>query len=238
MEAKGMGRTNNTRLSQQVRGQIADRMRHLAAEQGIAVVTVPARNTSRHCPHCLTPVRHRKAPDRPTVPGWKWAICPNPECRWQGDRDQGAWRRIAARGLAHQTRTVTDRTTGTMAIRTIVDTLEPRAVITPQATGQDRNKTGPTRNQTTRPAPRRRRVSSPAGPHTPAGKRPEEHATTGRELPRAAHRHQGVSTTSKHHHARGTALGAGFHLHAHATPPRWQTIQPIPPHTDHTRSLS
>lgn len=50
MEAGGMGRTHNTRLSQTVRGQIADRMRHLAAEAGIAVVTVLPRNTSRHCP--------------------------------------------------------------------------------------------------------------------------------------------------------------------------------------------
>ncbi|WP_251059887.1 zinc ribbon domain-containing protein [Streptomyces sp. ISL-100] len=91
MEAKGMGRTMNTRMSQQVRGQIADRMRHLAAEAGIAVVTVPARNTSRHCPQCLTPLRHRKAPDRPTTPGWKWAICPDRNgCGWQGDRDHGA----------------------------------------------------------------------------------------------------------------------------------------------------
>ncbi|MFG3688284.1 hypothetical protein [Micromonospora sp. NPDC047740] len=48
LEAKGMGRSLNTRLSQQVRGKISDRMRHLAAEHGIAVVTVPARNTSKH----------------------------------------------------------------------------------------------------------------------------------------------------------------------------------------------
>ncbi|MFC9909861.1 transposase [Streptomyces sp. NPDC127197] len=77
MEAGGMGRTHNTRLSQTVRGQIADRIRHFAAEAGIAVVTVPPRNTSRHCPRCLTPLRHRKAPDRPTTTGWKWAICPD-----------------------------------------------------------------------------------------------------------------------------------------------------------------
>jgi hypothetical protein len=32
MEAKGMGRSLNTRLSQQVRGAITDRLRHLAAE--------------------------------------------------------------------------------------------------------------------------------------------------------------------------------------------------------------
>ncbi|MFU8855341.1 zinc ribbon domain-containing protein, partial [Micromonospora sp. SL1-18] len=83
-----MGRSLNTRLSQQVRGKIVDRMRHCAAEHGVAVVTVPARNTSKHCPQCLTPLRHCKAPDKPTVAGWKWAICPNQSCRWQGDRDQ------------------------------------------------------------------------------------------------------------------------------------------------------
>ncbi|MFU8855340.1 zinc ribbon domain-containing protein, partial [Micromonospora sp. SL1-18] len=84
-----MGRSLNTRLSQQVRGKIVDRMRHLAAEAGVAVVTVPARNTSKHCPQCLTPLRHCKAPDKPTVAGWKWAICPNTgSCGWQGDRDQ------------------------------------------------------------------------------------------------------------------------------------------------------
>ena len=59
MEAGGMGRTQNTRLSQTVRGQITDRIRHLGAEVGIAVATVPPRNTSKHCPH---------APDPPTAP--------------------------------------------------------------------------------------------------------------------------------------------------------------------------
>jgi hypothetical protein len=230
MEAGGMGRTLNTRLSQQVRGQIADRMRHLATEQGIAVVTVPARNTSKLCPHCLTPLRHRKAPDRPTIAGWKWAICPNQECRWQGDRDHGAWRRIAARGLAHQVKTVIDRTSGHMVIRTVLDNLEANAVLTPtpKTSRKDRSKTGPTRPRSTRPAPRRRRAPSPARPHGPAGQRPEGHAHTGRtRLPRAAHRHQGVNTISTPttgHRPHGAALGAGFHFHAHASPPRWETI--------------
>ncbi|MFG3025452.1 transposase [Streptomyces sp. NPDC048254] len=112
LEARGMGRTHNTRLSQTVRGQIVERMRHLAAETGIAVVTVPARGTSRHCPRCLVPLRHRKAPDRPTAPGWKWALCPNPECGWQGDRERapgrtgahGVSRRWTAGVEAHQAR--------------------------------------------------------------------------------------------------------------------------------------
>ncbi|MFJ9105544.1 zinc ribbon domain-containing protein [Streptomyces sp. NPDC102405] len=235
MEASGMGRTMNTRFSQQVRGQIVDRLRHLAAEAGIAVVTVPARGTSRRCPQCLTPLRHRKAPDRPTVAGWKWAVCPDFECGWQGDRDQGAWRRIAARGLTHQARTVLVGSRRTMAIRSVVDSLDVRAVITPAtATGQinrnDRSKTGPTRRRTTRPAPRRRRAPSPTGLTGPAGQRPEGHAHTDRIRPlRAAHRNQDVnaiSTPALSHRPRGAALGAGFHLHAHATPPKW--ADPVP----------
>ncbi|MGW5673369.1 zinc ribbon domain-containing protein, partial [Micromonospora sp. NPDC003776] len=168
LEAKGMGATLNTRLSQQVGGQIVDRMRHLAAEHGIAVVGVPARNTSKHCPQCLTPLRHRKAPDQPATPGWKWAICPNTQgCGWQGDRDHGAWRRIAARGLTHQTKTVTDHSNAAMIIRTVVDTLEATAGVTPttKTSRADRSKTGPTRHQPPRPAPRRRRAPSPTRPH-------------------------------------------------------------------------
>ncbi|GAA2274448.1 hypothetical protein GCM10010415_47230 [Streptomyces atrovirens] len=243
MEARGMGRTLNTRLSQQVRGQIVDRVRHLAAETGITVVTVPARGTSRHCPRCLVPLRHRKAPDRPTAPGWKWALCPHPDCGWQGDRDTGAWQRIAARGLAHQARTVTDRTSGTMVIRSVVDTLETTAMVEPATppARRDRSKTGPTRRRTPRPAPRRRRAPSSTGPQGRAGQRPEGHAPTspGR-LPRAAHRHQGVTTistpTTRRHRPRGAALGAGFHLHAHATPPRW--AEPMPDPTVRTGSLN
>jgi len=232
MEAVGMGRTQNTRMSQTVRGQIADRMRHLAAEVGIAVVTVPPANTSKHCPHCLLPLRHRKAPDKPTISGWKWAICPS--CRWQGDRDQGAWRRIAARGLTHQTKTVVDKTSGTMVIRKVVDKMEAKAVITatPKTSRADRSKTGPTRRRTNRPAPRRRGIPSPVRPAGAAGKRPEGHAPTDRtRLPRAAHRHQSVTTISTPttgHRPRGAALGAGFHLHAHATPPRWADPTPNP----------
>ena len=239
MEASGMGRTMNTRLSQAVRGQITDRMRHLASEHGIAVVTVPARNTSRHCPQCLAPLRHRKAPDRPTMPGWKWAACGS--CGWQGDRDQGAWQRIAARGLAHQHKTTADRGCGTMTIRAVDDALEQRAVITAQASGRDRSKAGPTaRRSNSRRVPRRRAAPSPPPPRGRGGQRPEGRAHTDRPpLPRAASRNQGVTTTStpaNRHRPRGAALGAGFHLHAHATPPRW--AQPVPDTTSRMGSLS
>ncbi|MCO6008674.1 transposase [Actinoallomurus purpureus] len=240
LEAKGMGRTMNTRLSQAVRGRIVGNMRHLAAEVGIAVVTVPPKNTSKHCPQCLLPLRHCKAPDRPTTPGWKWAYCPDPHCGWQGDRDHGAWRRIAARGLTHQNNTTIDRATGQMTIGRVIDELETGAVITPtalsQASGGDRSKTGPTPPRSPRPAPRRRRAPSTPSPQRPAGQRPEGHAHTDHRPPRAACRYQGVRTTIVHtissstpttrpdhprHRPRGAALGAGFHLHAHATPPRW-----------------
>jgi hypothetical protein len=227
MEAKGMGRSLNTRLSQQVRGAITDRMRHLAAEAGIAVVTVPAANTSRHCPRCLVPLRHCAAPDRPTRTGWTWVLCPNPGCGWQGDRDHGARQRIAARGLTHQATTFTDRTGGRMAVAAVVDRLEAAAVITdgPNTSASDRSKTGPTRRQTPRSAPRRRGAPSPERPPGRTGQRPERTATTDRQLPRAATRNQGghdTIGTRARHRPRGAALGAGFHLHAHATPPRWQ----------------
>jgi hypothetical protein len=226
LEARGMGKNLNTRLSQAVRGQITGRLRHIAAEHGIAVVTVPARGTSKNCPRCLAPLRHCKSPDRPTAPGWKWARCPG--CGWQGDRDQGAWMRIAARGLAHQAKTAVSRDTGTMAIRAVHDELEARAVVAPYTSGRDRSKTGPTpRRSTTRRAPRRRAAPSPPRPR--GGQRTEGRATPARvPLPRAAaRRDQGANTTSTparpKHRARGAALGAGFHLNAHATPPHGTT---------------
>jgi IS605 OrfB family transposase len=224
MEARGMGRTLNTRLSQTVRGKIANWIRHLAAETGIAVVTVPARDTSRRCPRCLAVLRHCKAPDQITTTGWKWARCP--ACGWQGDRDQGAWQRIAARGLAHQDKTVADRTSGVFLVRSVIEDLEAGAVAAaPQTSRTDRSKTGPTRRRTTRPAPRRRQAPSPARPPGCTGQRPEGHAHTDRPLPRAAGGYQGATTISSpatRHQPRGAALGAGFHLHAHATPPRWE----------------
>jgi hypothetical protein len=121
---------------------------------------------------------------------------------------------------------VTIRSSATMAIRSVDDGLEQRAVITAsKASERDRSKSGPTRNRPSRPAPRRRRAPSP--PRSPRGRqRPEGRATTARPvLPRAARRDQGASTASptpahRPHRARGAALGAGFHLHAHATPPR------------------
>ena len=231
MEARGMGKTLNTRLSQTVRGQITEHLRHIAAEHGIAVVTVPPHGTSKNCPRCLAPLRHCRSPEQPTVAGWKWARCPG--CGWQGDRDQGAWQRIAARGLTHQNKTAVSRDAGTMAVRAIDDTLEARAVVAPYASGRDRSKTGATpRRSTARRAPRRRAAPSP--PRSPCGgQRPEGHATPARRLPRAVTRDQRVNATCTQparcpHRARGAALGAGFHRNAHATPPQRERDPSIP----------
>ena len=90
----------------------------------------------------------------------------------------GAWRRIAARGLTHQAKTVTDHPTGAMVICTVGDKLETRAVITSgtNKTSRDRSKTRPTRYRTTRPAPRRRRAPSQRSLHRPVVQCPEGHA--------------------------------------------------------------
>ena len=176
LEARGMGKTLSTRISQSVRGKIANRIPYLGAKEGIAVVTVPPRGTSRNCPACLTVLRHRKAPDRLAEAGWKWASCPG--CRWQGDRDTGAWMRITARGLAHQNKTTVDRKAGTMAVRTVDEALEAHAVVTPYTCAGDWSKSGPTprrKKKTTRPVPRRRGIPSrpgrPARPARPASVR-------------------------------------------------------------------
>jgi hypothetical protein len=171
MEARGMSRTMNVRLSQAVRGQIVEKLRHILAEHGIAVVTVPARGTSRNCPRCLAPLRHSKAPDRPAVPGWKWARCPG--CGWQGDRDHGAWQRIAARGLTHQDKTAVSRDNGAMAVRAVDDTLEARAVVAPYASGRDRSKSGPTLRRSTS----RRAQATHGTPHAAARRRPASGGT-------------------------------------------------------------
>ncbi|MEU9717639.1 zinc ribbon domain-containing protein [Streptomyces sp. NPDC047976] len=236
MEARGKGRTLNTRLSSSVRGQIVTDARHQAALHGIAVVIVPARGTSKYCPRCLTAFRHHTAPDS-TRPGWTWATCPHPDCGYSADRDVAAWQRIGARGLQHQHLTVLDRASGTYAIRRTVQELDQGVQHTkptrpdpsmpgPRNACADRTKAGPTRN---RPVPRqRRRVPAPPAPPAarpsaagPGGKRPAgrppqppTHRNRRRRRWQAPH----TMSTPQRHQPHGARLGAGFHLHTHATP--------------------
>ncbi|MEV6592647.1 transposase [Streptomyces acidicola] len=118
LEARGR-RRGNARLSGQVRGTVAEAIRHLAAKAGISVVTVPARGTSAQCPACLNPLGHHPAPDRLAERGWAWAHCTR--CGLSLDRDHAAARRIVARGLLAQAHTVTERATGIRTIRTTVE---------------------------------------------------------------------------------------------------------------------
>ncbi|MFD9325776.1 zinc ribbon domain-containing protein [Streptomyces sp. NPDC060065] len=118
LEARGH-RKGNARLSGQVRGTVAEAIRHLGAKAGIAVVTVPPRGTSKLCPGCLSPLTHHPAPDRLHERGWKWAHCTR--CGLSMDRDHAAGRRIVSRGLLAQTQTVTDRATGIRTIRTTIE---------------------------------------------------------------------------------------------------------------------
>ncbi|WP_330301101.1 hypothetical protein [Streptomyces sp. NBC_00503] len=199
---------------------------------------VPARGTSKYCPRCLTAFRHHAAPDS-TRPGWKWATCPNPHCGYSADRDVAAWQRIGARGLRHQHLTVLDRASGTYVIRRVVQELDQPVQHTepthpdpsepgPRLVVADRTKTGPTRNS---PVPRqRRRVPAPPGTPPalssaagPGGKRPEgrppqppTHRTQRRGGRQAPH----TMSTPERHTPQGARLGAGFHLHTHATPPK------------------
>ncbi|WP_327586714.1 zinc ribbon domain-containing protein [Nonomuraea sp. NBC_00507] len=122
LEARGRRGQANARLSGQVRGQIVEAIRHLAAKKSIAVVTVPARGTSKYCPRCgdgTSILRHCPAPDRLAERGWAWAWCP--ACGLSCDRDWAAAERILARGLLGQHATRTDRATGTRTIRQVVE---------------------------------------------------------------------------------------------------------------------
>lgn len=120
LQARGR-RRGNARLSGQVRGLVVAAIRHLAAKASIAVVTVPARGTSKYCPRCGTGtsvLQHVAAPDRPKRAGWKWARC---SCGLSADRDWAAAERIVARGLLGQSHTRTDRATGHRTITVVVE---------------------------------------------------------------------------------------------------------------------
>ncbi|MFE7840290.1 zinc ribbon domain-containing protein [Streptomyces sp. NPDC057474] len=157
LEARGH-RKGNARLSGQVRGTLAETIRHLAAKAGIAVVTVPARGTSKLCPGCLNTLTHHPAPDRLSERGWKWAHCTG--CGLSMDRDHAAARRIVSRGLLAQTHTTTERTTGTRTIRTTIDATVALVRRPKKTTRRLR------RQRHTETAPPR-----PAGPKTTKGKR-------------------------------------------------------------------
>jgi hypothetical protein len=171
LEARGHRGVGNARLSGQVRGTVVHAIRHLAAKVGIAVVTVPARGTSKYCPRCGTgtsPLTHAPAPDRPNQRGWKWSICPR--CGLSCDRDFAAAERIVSRGLLGQHHVRTDRTSGVRTTMVAVEGNVARARRTTRQTvprpplqraRTSRAKTGPTPKRPTRT--RQTRQSDQAG---------------------------------------------------------------------------
>jgi len=214
LEAHGRRGSANARLSGQVRGVVVAAIRHLAAKAGIAMVTVPARGTSKYCPRCLGVVHHAPAPDRADQHGWKWSVCGG--CGLSCDRDHAAAERIVSRGLLAQSHTLTDRKTGTRAIRVSVDGPVARA---------RRPKLQRHANQarTARPGPRHRRFQSVAplrrrgptttprkGRPTPSRPRPDTMATTSKTststFPRAPDRRAAPAPAPN---PASPALGAG-----------------------------
>lgn len=215
MEARGLGRKVNTRASNTVRGRILDATRHLAARAGIAVVEVPARDTSKLCPRCHTRLKHVPSPDRADERGHKWAVCR--ACGFSGDRDHAAAERIVSRGLASQAHVRRHRTTGVMRAAAHQDVRVRR---------------------TLRPAPRKPATSRRSGLSRPApatdtdvsdlasgGTASNGPATSGCEMPSSTT----VSTPRQARRIRRCrrAHGRGYHLHAHASPtvtrPGWRT---------------
>jgi hypothetical protein len=199
LQARGH-RKGNARLSGQVRGLVVAAIGHLAAKAGIAVVTVPARGTSKYCPRCGTgtsQLKHVAAPDRPTQAGWKWARC---SCGLSADRDWAAAERIVARGLLGQAHTRTDRATGHRTITVVVEGNVARARRPRADTRRVRraNRTG--RDTFTRPG----RPGPTSGKGRPTPKRPGRPARV----------------------AQGVRGGAGL-ARASRRVPEWRTV-PVP----------
>jgi len=197
LETRGLSRNLHRRLGGHVRGKVFEAMRHAAAKEGIAVVSVPARGTSAKCPGCLANLKHVKASNNRTA-GHKWSACD--KCGLSLDRDHSASRRIVSRGLAGQADTRKARS-GELTIKTPVD--EPVAV------SRDKHVATPRRISRRRvqrfayQTPPRRLVPAPA----PAGQRP------------AGKRSQGGNTQTLHDMRSARSLrGAGLAPHVRATP--------------------
>ncbi|MDP4507069.1 transposase [Nonomuraea turcica] len=247
LEARGRRGRANARLSGQVRGQIVEAIRHLAAKSGIAVVTVPARGTSKYCPRCgdgTSLLRHCPAPDRLTERGWAWAYCP--ACGLSCDRDWAAAERILARGLLGQHATRTHRATGARTIPTVVEgnvararrTRRPtraarrarrtRTDLHPRPAARDRSKNRPTPKRPTRT------TKNPAHTLAEDANSAEDHAMTSSRVPdrrtvpapfpaRSGQRPAGHAPKAGRHlpyrtgHVRNSHHRTGFH-HAKAAP--------------------
>ena len=210
MEGRAMGRRMNARLSEASRGKLLAAMRHQGGKVGVAVVTVPARGTSKFCPRCLGALKHTRAPDDPRA-GRKWASCPS--CGLSADRDHAAAERILSRGLSGQAHTRMSRAK-TLAVTRVVDT-QVRV---------SRDKRTPTTSKGRTPqvscGPRLTRpVPAPAASLVAAGQRPAGHHPSGTPSSGVPQVLQATPTAcTRRQKRRRRALSAGFHPHAHTSP--------------------
>ena len=235
LEARGR-RRGNAALSGQVRGSLAAAIRHLAAKVGIAVVTVPARGTSRYCPRCGTgtsKLTHAKAPDRLGTRGWTWAHCPR--CGLSGDRDHGAAERILARGLLGQDQTLTDPATGIRRIPAVVEgnvararrprtqtraerrARRTRTDLHPRPEARERNKNRPTPKRATAKRPTRSTGTTSKAFRRPPDRRPVPAPTPTVGQRPAGRAPQTSGTPARTGLVRNSHQRTGFH-HAKATP--------------------
>ncbi|MFD1536174.1 zinc ribbon domain-containing protein [Nonomuraea guangzhouensis] len=237
LEARGRRGRANSWLSGQVRGRIIEAIRHLAAKHAIAVVTVPARGTSRYCPRCGTGtsvLRHCPAPNRLAERGWRWAYCP--ACGLSCDRDWAAAERILARGLLGQHATRTHRSTGARTIATIVEgnvararrTRKPtraarrarrtRTDLHPRPAARDRAKNRPTPKRPTRTPAANSRNNPMTSSRVPDRRTvPAPPPASGGQRPAGHAPKPGRHQPHRTGHVRNSHHRTGFH-HAKATP--------------------
>jgi len=205
LEAGGLGRKVNARVSATVRTELFEAMRHLGAKVGIKVVEVPARGTSSGCPRCLRPLLHVKSPDNHSA-GHPWAFCPH--CGLSTDRDVAASWRIASRGLSCQPG-IFARRDGHLCISKSNSADSPVA----RAQRVSRGKHHPT-PRSTHSAPMRRRTLSAVPIVGVQQKRPE------RQGAQAIDSQPLHATTQLRHTHRpdGEPLGRGFHRNVQSSP--------------------
>jgi IS605 OrfB family transposase len=98
LEHRGLGKVNNKRVSNALRGQVQTAIEEAAALLGIRVTFVKAHYTSKDCPKCGAKVAHFTAPGT-GEDGYAWAQCPG--CGYSADRDHLGATNVGIRGAAH-----------------------------------------------------------------------------------------------------------------------------------------
>ena len=98
------GRFRNWRNNAQVRGELWGVLKYKCYLVGMRCRAVAARGTTHTCPRCHKPAKTYRSPDpahRKKPDDWApWLCCSNPDCLWNGARDDAASLNIARLGMA------------------------------------------------------------------------------------------------------------------------------------------